>query len=656
MHPTYESDDLILVFPSRTYGIGNVIAYESQQLGIVILHRVVDRDGSGYITQGDNNDWLDPDRPADGDILGTARLRIPHVGRLLEVPPAVRGAAVTGLAALTLFGGVVRPRRRGRDGQRRAQSWLRFLRSHRDEPRRIAQRDQEVSTMTPQAHRASTTSPTWAGWPGVTAAVAAVAAFAAGALIVAATVSPSTQPGEVSYAHESNFDYTTPAPKGLVYPEGEVATGEPVFLRLVDTLDLAYTHELTGAANADAPTPAADLTGRLWLEISDGSGWSHRRPLGPEQEASGEPLVIEEQLVVSDVRDLVEEIRDEAGVSGSSERIDIIAEVQAEGRLADGSFDDSLAPVLSFELSEQRLSPRQEDDEAVGTTTEDHSVTVEGAEPASLGLAGRTLQVGHARVAGLAGLGGALLALLVATVAALRHGRLDRTDQVRLQYGSKMVEVSSVQPPTNHGAVMVSDIATLAQLAELSERPILHHVDEGVHTYVVEDETTQYRYQIAPESPHVGDGGDVEDDGAGDSAESVDDDEDDPVRDFAPAGHQEADLSADQNESPSNSAESPSASRTEPSPPPASATPAPAPAPPVAPLQPETAPAAQPRAPELDIEGLERLFDGSSVPSARRAVEADEAGHDQPASEPASRPRARVSDDFFTGGAWSARG
>lgn len=665
MLPTYTPSDLVVVKAQAGYDIDDIVAYRSREMGAIALHRIVDVDDDGYITQGDNNDWLDSDRPTDEDILGTARLRIPHAGRLLEVPPAVRAAAVTGLAALAMFGGTARRRRRGRDRRRAFGSSGRYCRSHSDKSIRTPQDKQEASTMSQQAHRASTTSPTWAGWPGVTAAVAGVTALAAGALIVAATVSPGTQPGDVSYTHESTFDYTTSAPQGLVYPEGEVATGEPVFLRLVDTLDLTYTHEIT--VTSDSTTPTADLTGRLWLEVSDGSGWSHRRPLGPEQQTTDEPLVIEEQLAVPEIRRLVDEIRDEAGVSGNSERIDVVAEIQAEGRLADAPFDDALAPVLSFDVNEQRLSPREDDDEAVGATTEERNVTVGGAEPASIGFAGRSLQVGHARVAGLAGLGGALLALLVATVAALRHGRLDRTDQVRLQYGSKMVEVSSVRPPANHGAVMVRDMATLGQLAELSERPILHHVDDGVHIYVVEDETTQYRYRIAPETPDVEDEGDVGDGGPGDSAESVDDvvpdlandgedGEDDPVPDFAPADHQEADLSADQNVSPSNSAESPSASRTEPSPAPASAAPAPAPAPPVAPTKPDAAPAAQPRAPELDIEGLERLFDRSSVPTARRAVEPDEPGHDEPASEPSSQPRARVSDDFFAGRAWSARG
>src|SRR3954464_289659 len=41
----------------------------------------------------------------------------------------------------------------------------------------------------------------------------------------------------------------------------------------------------------------------------------------------------------------------------------------------------------------------------------------------------------------------------------------------------------------------VTSIGALAQLAERSERLILHHQRDGVDTYLVDDEGTLYRYQ-----------------------------------------------------------------------------------------------------------------------------------------------------------------
>ena len=41
----------------------------------------------------------------------------------------------------------------------------------------------------------------------------------------------------------------------------------------------------------------------------------------------------------------------------------------------------------------------------------------------------------------------------------------------------------------------MTSIGALAQLAERSERLILHHQRDGVDTYLVDDEGTLYRYQ-----------------------------------------------------------------------------------------------------------------------------------------------------------------
>ena len=41
----------------------------------------------------------------------------------------------------------------------------------------------------------------------------------------------------------------------------------------------------------------------------------------------------------------------------------------------------------------------------------------------------------------------------------------------------------------------MTSIGALAQLAERSERLILHHQGDGADTYLVDDEGTLYRYQ-----------------------------------------------------------------------------------------------------------------------------------------------------------------
>ena len=47
----------------------------------------------------------------------------------------------------------------------------------------------------------------------------------------------------------------------------------------------------------------------------------------------------------------------------------------------------------------------------------------------------------------------------------------------------------------------MTSIQALAQLAERSERLILHHQRDGADTYLVDDEGTLYRYQAQCRSP-----------------------------------------------------------------------------------------------------------------------------------------------------------
>ena len=47
-----------------------------------MLHRIVRVDGGRFVLKGDNNGFLDEERPTEEQILGTLSVRTPHgVGR-----------------------------------------------------------------------------------------------------------------------------------------------------------------------------------------------------------------------------------------------------------------------------------------------------------------------------------------------------------------------------------------------------------------------------------------------------------------------------------------------------------------------------------------------------------------------------------------------
>ena len=83
MEPGFSTGDLAVLRPAGSYDVGDVVAYRSDALDTVVMHRIVGGDGDRFVTQGDNNDWLDQDQPTQDEVLGTL---------FLPRPPGRQGA------------------------------------------------------------------------------------------------------------------------------------------------------------------------------------------------------------------------------------------------------------------------------------------------------------------------------------------------------------------------------------------------------------------------------------------------------------------------------------------------------------------------------------------------------------------------------------
>jgi signal peptidase I len=83
MEPLYHTGDLILVERSKTYAIGDIIAYRvpkgDPMAGAQVIHRIIRGNAThGFVVQGDNRTAPDVWRPRQTDIVGSAQVRIPH--------------------------------------------------------------------------------------------------------------------------------------------------------------------------------------------------------------------------------------------------------------------------------------------------------------------------------------------------------------------------------------------------------------------------------------------------------------------------------------------------------------------------------------------------------------------------------------------------
>src|SRR5512133_1249948 len=101
MAPRFHTGDLAVVRPAKHYKVGDIVAYRSTMLHTVVLHRIVAVKGDRYVFKGDNNNFVDPTRPARGDLVGRLSLRVAHGGRVLAWlhTPFMAALLMGGLAA-----------------------------------------------------------------------------------------------------------------------------------------------------------------------------------------------------------------------------------------------------------------------------------------------------------------------------------------------------------------------------------------------------------------------------------------------------------------------------------------------------------------------------------------------------------------------------
>jgi signal peptidase I len=443
MQPRITAGDLVVVGPASSYGVGDSAAYRSAQLETVVLHRVVAIEGDRFVLQGDNNSWLDPEKPTLDDMVGKEVLHIPRGGiwlKRLTSPPVL--AAYT---FLLLAGGAAATTTRQRRKERR--------------------------TVSPR-HR-STATPMLGQLPPALRPVAATAA-ALGLVGVALGGLSWTRPTTTTAAAMSSvdFSYTATVPESAAYDGTTVVAPQPVFRKLTDTVDVTYAYDgRPGKITVEA-------------ELSTSSGWRSTFEL-----AGVQPLPAQHEgrvtLDLSALEDRAEAAAAVTGIPAGSLTVTVIPKIWMD----DGG---QFAPRLPLTVDSLTLKPGNE---AALTRSTSTSTDATGTAPAQLSAAGQNLDVSAARAFSLAAL--LLAALAGALVAGL--ARLARpvaeADRIRQRHKDLLLPVLPVALTPGRPVVDVDSVEHLVRLAERYGLLVLHWERSGVTTYVVQDEGTTYRYR-----------------------------------------------------------------------------------------------------------------------------------------------------------------
>jgi signal peptidase I len=457
MEPHFRHGDLVLLRQRTSYSVGDVVAYYSHDLKKNVLHRIIAIHDGHFTFKGDNNDFVDPERPTHADLIGAEWLRIPRIGDWLGALHKPFDAAVAaGLVVLLLVlsGGSTAAHRRRR--------------------RRVEERP-KLRAPDP-------------------ALGFGVAALGAGALVVAAGL------GAVSFSkpvHESRvwpnlyvqhgtFGYSAPVQPGATYQQSEVASGEPVYVKLVHRLPVTFHYRL----QATQPGPLAGTVG-LDAVLHDDAGWRYVVELAPARPFAGPSAVVRGVLDLVRLQHVVAAFERETGEHNTVYHVSLTARVRVHGEVAGEPLAAAFAPTLRFDLDQVHLSLAGGDNGFRRARGGDGT----RVEATSIQAFGRAATVAHARrLATVLGLVGLVLAALGGILLSL-GGRDHEVAAIRRRYDAWIVDVVPIDRP-NISERRVASMAALARLAEQYDRLILHERRADGDTFLVEDDGLVYAYAV----------------------------------------------------------------------------------------------------------------------------------------------------------------
>ncbi|MCW2804417.1 MAG: hypothetical protein JWN06_2634 [Propionibacteriaceae bacterium] len=445
MNPTYYQGDLVLVAKADSYQVGDIAAYRLKSR-VVVLHRIIDGDDSGFVFKGDNNQSIDIAQPTSDQLVGKAVLLIPQGGAWLQAltNPVARFVIAVGLVIIFTSGVKKRPRRR---------------RAPVDE----------------LAARSS-------GWFGGVRALplllrgAAAASAAAGILGLATGVlawNPATAKPAVTAVKDPSqmtFAYSAAVGRTPAYDATEARSPDPVFRRAADTVDvhLSYLGD-PGRITVDA-------------ELSTSDGWHSTMPLAKPVSVAGETY---QGTVRLDLGAIEARAKAAAAVTGAPPgQVNIAVRPRVES-------DDSgvFQPELRLKLTPLQLSLAGGPNDLLVTETPANADVLGG--PKTVEVLGLGIPAVTARIVSAALLLGALLGGL-SIVYVARRSTVDEPTLIRRRYASLL---APVHPTPSDGLIIdVADFATLAKLAERAAQLVLHWTRGDTATFIVPDQGITYRY------------------------------------------------------------------------------------------------------------------------------------------------------------------
>jgi signal peptidase I len=457
MEPQFRAGDLAVLRPADAYSTGDVVAYHSELLDTTVMHRIVGDEDGRYTFQGDNNSWLDPERPISDQLIGKLALQVPQGGLWLD---RLTSPPVLGLIAFALIasGGTAVTTQKLRRKRRAALS-----RHISDRPAKpLPTAGLSISSLSPSLR--------------VAAGSAAVVAVLGASLGVAAWTGPleEASSAEVQSGTNMKFSYTADVGRSAAYDGTTAVSPDPVFRKLADTVQVDFAYE------GEPGTVAVSA------ELSSPSGWRSTVPLAEPQTFSGSTYDGKVTLDLEALQAKADAAAAATGLAASPVALTVVPKVATE---SGAEFN----PELKLNLAPLQLALVGGEESLTVTDSSTNQQTV--MAPRTIGFNSWSITAEAARIlSALLLLAGVITAAAVLLLAH-RSAPVDEATAIRRRYANLLVRVHPMTAPQGRPVIDVTTFATLAKLAERYGLLVLHWNRSGVETFIVQDENITYRYR-----------------------------------------------------------------------------------------------------------------------------------------------------------------
>jgi len=298
---------------------------------------------------------------------------------------------------------------------------------------------------------------------------------------------------DLRYTQSADYSYTAFVKPSLLYDNRtEVSEGDPLYVKLVERLNVTFQYELTQEPNTVSMTD-----NKLKYEVSaslSGGDWAKIYPLSSRR-TNTTGFIETYTLNITEIEGIIDTIGEEIGTRAHSYTYEIRPLIRLDASAGNESIEQDFNPTLTikFELGQIKFKGL--------TNTMMGSVTHREKEAATYKILGLSGEVSDMRGISIIVAIALSVMLFYSGRSALRE-RESRTFRERLSRDirEKIIEVQEPPERIERSTIVVDSLGDLARVAEEAFKTIIHH--KGV--FYVLDGYVRYEFKMEAEADGTG--------------------------------------------------------------------------------------------------------------------------------------------------------